>query len=288
MSNILITGGCGQLGLELKEFESTYSKYNFYFTDSKELDITNYTLVKNFIIENKIEVIINCAAYTSVDKAEEEEEKVNEINHLAVKNFAEIAKTKKIKLIQISTDYVFDGTNYKPYVETDLPNPKTIYGSTKLAGELAMQKIAPINSIIIRTSWLYSAYGDNFVKTMLRLGKERDELSVIVDQLGTPTYAKDLAKGILEIIPQIANKEVEVYHFSNQGFSSWYHFAKAIFEYTGIFVKVDAIETSQYPTAAKRPLYSVLNKEKIKAAYRIEIPKWKESLIFCLQKLNQS
>jgi len=286
MSNILVTGGNGQLGSELKDFSKNYPKYNFYFTDVQELDITNEEAVKVFIEKNRIHIIINCAAYTAVDKAESDYELSDKINHLAVKNFAEIAIKKKIQLIHVSTDYVFDGTNYKPYVETDIPNPQSVYGTTKLAGETAMQLIAPRNSIIIRTSWVYSSYGNNFVKTILRLGKEREELGVIFDQVGAPTYARDLANTILEIIPQIKNDTVEVFHYSNEGVCSWYDFSKIIFGIKKVNIKVNAITTDKYPTAAKRPFYSVLNKRKIKETYKVKIPFWKDSLELCIEKLK--
>jgi dTDP-4-dehydrorhamnose reductase len=285
MSNILVTGANGQLGSELKDLSSLYPNDTFIFTDVAELDICNHMAVKEFIVNNCINTIINCAAYTAVDKAESEPELADQINHIAVANFARLSKDNNIKLIHISTDYVYDGTNYKPYIETDTPNPKSVYGQTKLDGELAIQKINPANSIIIRTSWVYSNYGNNFVKTMLRLGKERKELGVIVDQIGTPTHARDLAKTVLEIFPNINNKNVELFHFSNEGVCSWYDFAKAIFEIKGINVKVNAIETFQYLTAAKRPSYSVLNKSKIKNKFQIEIPNWKDSLIVYLQRL---
>jgi dTDP-4-dehydrorhamnose reductase len=282
MSKVLVTGGNGQLGSEIKDLEKNYPKYSFYFTDIQELDITNQQSVKVFIEKNKIEIIINCAAYTSVDKAESEFEINNQINHLAVNNFAKIAKEKNLKMIHISTDYVFDGQDYKPYVESDTVNPQSVYGETKLAGENSMLKINPKNSIIIRTSWVYSSYGNNFVKTMLSLGSEREELSVIFDQVGTPTYARDLAVVILEVLPQLDNNEVEVFHFSNEGVCSWYDFAKAIFEIKDLPVKVNPIQTFQYPTPAKRPFYSVLNKSKIKDKYKVDIPYWKESLTNCL------
>ena len=283
MSNILVTGSKGQLGSELKDLQQNYANNNFYFTDSQDLDITNHFLVEKYILENKITVIINCAAYTAVDKAESEYEINDAINHLAVKNFAEIAKKNTIKLVHISTDYVFDGTSFTPYIESDKTNPQSVYGKTKLDGEEAMLQINPENSVIIRTSWVYSSYGNNFVKTMLRLGTERDELGVIFDQIGTPTYAKDLAKAILEIIPKIDTNNVEVYHFSNEGVCSWYDFAKAIFEINKIDVKVNPIETSQYPTPAKRPSYSLLNKSKIKNKFNLEVPYWRDSLIKCLE-----
>jgi dTDP-4-dehydrorhamnose reductase len=281
MNNILVTGGNGQLGSELKEIVPNYQDYNFLFTDVKALDITNHTTVAAFIMSNNITVIINCAAYTAVDKAESEPELSDAINHLAVANFAQIAKDNNIKLVHISTDYVFDGANHKPYVEKDTPNPKSVYGKTKLAGERAMQTINPENSIIIRTSWVYSSYGNNFVKTMLRLGKERDELNVVADQIGTPTYAGDLAQAILTLLPQINNETVQLFHYSNEGVCSWYDFAKAIFEIKGLPIKVNPIETSQYPTPAKRPFYSVLNKTNIKENFQMEIPYWKTSLDKC-------
>lgn len=284
MYNILVTGAKGQLGSELKDLEVNYPQYNFYFTDVQELDITNQISVKSFIEHNNIEIIINCAAYTAVDKAESEFEINNQINHLAVKNFAEISKDKNIKMIHISTDYVFDGKNYKPYVESDSINPQSVYGETKLAGEVSMLTINPKNSIIIRTSWVYSSYGNNFVKTMLRLGSVKEEVSVIFDQVGTPTYARDLAKVILEILSQINNSKVEIYHFSNQGVCSWYDFAKAIFELRGINVKVNPIETHEYLTSAKRPFYSVLNKNKITTTFNIKVPYWRDSLAKCLEK----
>ncbi|MDG1803469.1 dTDP-4-dehydrorhamnose reductase [Flavicella sp.] len=287
MTNILVTGGNGQLGSEIKDVALKYSNYNFYFTDSSDLDITNHEKVEVFVAENSIDVIINCAAYTAVDRAESDVALSDEINHLAVKNFSEIAKDQNIQLIQISTDYVFDGTNYQPYIESDKTNPQSVYGKTKLDGELVMKQIKPENSIIIRTSWVYSSYGNNFVKTMMRLGRDRDELGIIFDQVGTPTYARDLAKAILDIIPQLKTKEVEVYHYSNEGVCSWYDFAKAIFELNTISVKANAIETVQYPTPAKRPLYSVLNKSKIKTQFNVEVPYWKDSLIKMLEKIKE-
>jgi len=279
MNNILVTGGQGQLGSELRKITPNYPDYNFFFTDVKQLDITNHTAVKEFIEINNINVIINCAAYTAVDKAEYEPELADAINHLAAENFAKIAKQNKIKLIHISTDYVFDGKNYKPYVETDTPSPRSVYGQTKLDGELAMQHINPENSIIIRTSWVYSKFGNNFVKTMLRLAETRNEISVVADQIGSPTNAGDLAKAILKILPKIKNKTVEVFHYSNEGVCSWYDFAKAIFEIKKIDVILNPIESIQFPTPAKRPYYSMLNKKKIKEKNSLFIPYWRESLL---------
>ncbi len=278
MNNILITGGNGQLGSELAEIAPNYPYYNFLFTDDKDLDITNHNAVAAFVKINNITVIINCAAYTAVDKAESEPELADAINHLAVANLAQIAKENNIKLIHISTDYVFDGTNYKPYVESDTPNPQSVYGKTKLDGELAMQKINPSNSIIIRTSWVYSKFGNNFVKTMLRLAKIKDEISVVSDQIGSPTNAKDLAEVILTILPKINNNTVEVFHYSNEGVCSWYDFAKAIFKIKGITIKVNPICSAQYPTSVDRPFYSVLNKNKVKIMYHIKIPHWNTSI----------
>lgn len=284
MNNILITGANGQLGSEIRERSKQYPSYNFIFADSVTLDITNSKKIHQFIVKKDISVIINCAAYTAVDKAETEFEKSNKTNNLAVENLAQIAKDNRIKLIHISTDYVFDGNNFNPFIETDTPNPKSVYGKTKLAGELVMQEINPQNSIIIRTSWIYSSFGNNFVKTMLRLAFEKEVLDIISDQVGTPTYAGDLAEIILEILPQLNNKNVEVFHYSNEGVCSWYDFAKAIFDIKKIEIKVNAIESSQYPTSAKRPFYSVLNKAKIKSVYKIEIPYWRDSLKNFLHK----
>jgi dTDP-4-dehydrorhamnose reductase len=286
MNNILLTGANGQLGSEIKALAPKYANYNFLFTDAKALDITNKEAVQNYLTNNNINTIINCAAYTAVDKAESEPALANNINHLAVANFAQLAKDKNIKLIHISTDYVFDGTAHTPYVETDAPNPPSVYGKTKLAGERAMQKINPANSIIIRTSWVYSNYGNNFVKTMLRIAKERDEINVVADQIGTPTNAADLAQAIVTILPKIKNEVVGLYHYSNDGVCSWYDFAKTIFEIKGLAIQVHPIEASQYPTPAKRPFYAVLNKASIKERYNITIPYWKDSLSVCMDKMT--
>ena len=286
MHNILVTGSNGQLGSEIKELSTEYQN-NFYFTDRNELDITNKNAVDGFCIQNNIDVIINCAAYTAVDKAEDDEENADKTNHLAVRNLAEISKEKNIKMIHVSTDYVFDGTHYKPYSESDRTNPNGVYGETKLDGEKAMQEVNPENSVIIRTSWVYSSYGANFVKTMLRLGKEKDALGVIFDQVGTPTYAGDLAKTILNILPKITNKKVEIYHYSNEGVLSWYDFAKEIMKMAKLECQIDPIETKEYPTPATRPYYSLLNKSKIKKEYNIAIPYWKDSLDTCLKKMGE-
>jgi dTDP-4-dehydrorhamnose reductase len=286
MHNILVTGSCGQLGSELQELAGSYED-NFFFTDRDSLDITNKEEIEAFVKDNSVDTIINAAAYTAVDKAEEDADNAERVNHLATQYLAEIAKDNNIKLIHVSTDYVFDGKNYKPYNEDDNTNPNGVYGATKLAGEKAMQEINPENSIIIRTSWVYSSFGANFVKTMLRLGKERDTLGVIFDQVGTPTYARDLAKTILEILPSIKNEKVETYHYSNEGVCSWYDFSKTIFELSGIECDVKPIETSEYPTPAARPHYSLLNKAKIKKEFNITIPYWKDSLDECLRTMGE-
>ena len=286
MHNILVTGSKGQLGSELREISENY-KYNFYFTDKEKLDITDENDIELFVKSNNIDIIINCAAYTAVDKAEEDETNANMVNHLAVKYLSQIAKDNNIKLIHISTDYVFDGRNYKPYSEDDRVDPNGVYGKTKLDGEDAMREINPLNSIIIRTSWVYSSYGANFVKTMLRLGKDRDEIGVIFDQVGTPTYAGDLAKTILEILPKIDNNKVELYNYSNEGVLSWYDFAKEIMKMSKLECKVNPIETKAYPTPASRPHFSLLNKSKIKETYNIEIPYWKDGLDRCLKKMGE-
>ncbi len=284
--NILVTGTNGQVGSEIKELSSNYP-YKFYFTDKKELDITNLQDVRKYIIENNIDTIINCVAYTAVDKAESEQELADKVNHLAVKNLAMLSNEFGIKLIHISTDYVFDGTNFKPYTEEDTTNPQSVYGSTKLDGEKTILEYNLKNSIIIRTSWVYSYYGNNFVKTMLRLGKEKEELGVIFDQVGTPTYAKHLAKTILDILPQVENSKVEIYNYSNEGVLSWYDFAKEIMKMAKLNCKINPIETCQYPTPAKRPHFSLLNKSKIKSTFIIEIPYWKDGLDDCLRRLGE-
>ena len=284
--NILVTGSMGQLGSEIKELASNYN-YNFFFTTRDDIDITSKDSIKEFCQTNSINVIINCAAYTAVDKAQSDIENADLVNRKAVKKLSIVAKELDIKLIHISTDYVFDGKNFKPYVEEFQTNPQSVYGKTKLDGENEIRDINPLNSIIIRTSWVYSYYGNNFVKTMLRLGKEKEELGVIFDQIGTPTYAAHLAKTILDIIPQIENSKVEIYNYSNEGVLSWYDFAKEIMKMAKLNCKVKAIETYQYPTPAKRPHFSLLNKSKIKQKFNIEIPYWKDGLDDCLKRLGE-
>ena len=284
--NILVTGSMGQLGSEIKELSSNYN-YNFFFTTRDDIDITSKDSIKEFCQTNSINVIINCAAYTAVDKAQSDIENADLVNRKAVKKLSIVAKELNIKLIHISTDYVFDGKNFKPYVEEFQTNPQSVYGKTKLDGENEIRDINPLNSIIIRTSWVYSYYGNNFVKTMLRLGKEKEELGVIFDQVGTPTYAKDLAITILDIIPQIENSKVEIYNYSNEGVLSWYDFAKEIMKMAKLNCKINPIETYQYPTPAKRPHFSLLNKSKIKSKFNLEIPYWKDGLDDCLKRLGE-
>jgi dTDP-4-dehydrorhamnose reductase len=286
MRNILVTGSNGQLGSDIRDLSSNYD-YSFFFTDVAELDITDKKAIESLVKENSINTIINCAAYTAVDRAEEDSELADRINHQAVRVLGEISKERDISLIHISTDYVFDGESHRPYIEDDKVAPQSVYGETKLLSEQALAKINPQNSIIIRTSWVYSSYGNNFVKTMLRLGKERDELGVIFDQIGTPTYAWDLAKAILDILPQIENSKLEICHYSNEGVLSWYDFAKEIMRMAKIECAVNPIETKAYPTPAKRPHYSLLNKTKIKDKFNITIPYWKDSLDKCLVKMGE-
>ena len=287
MYNILVTGANGQLGSEIKDLSSQYN-YQFFFTDSNALDITNKKLLEKYIEEHEISTIINCAAYTAVDKAELDEEMVYKVNHTAVIHLSNIAKENHLSLIHISTDYVFNGQNFIPYTEENSVCPNSVYGASKLEGEKSLRAINPPNSIIIRTSWVYSSHGNNFLKTMLRLGKEKETLGVIFDQVGTPTYARDLAKTILDILPKLLSKDVEIYHYSNEGVLSWYDFAKEIMLLAKHNCQVTAIETREYPTPAKRPHYSLLNKKKIKEKFNIKIPYWKDSLIECIQKIGAS
>ncbi len=286
MKKILVTGSNGQLGSEIKERASGFPQYQFMFTDIEELDLTNKEDVNNFFKENQFDVCINCAAYTAVDKAEDDRELALLVNFEAVKILTEACSAYKTFLVHISTDYVFDGTNYKPYEETDPPSPNSYYGLTKLKGEEAVFSISD-HAIIIRTSWLYSSYGNNFVKTMLRLGKEKEQIGVVVDQVGTPTFAGDLADAILTAIEKYDGEPVnEIYHFSNEGAISWYDFAKAIMLESSLDCKVTPIESKDFSAKANRPFYSVLNKAKIKTDLDIEIPYWLDSLKLVLKKLS--
>jgi dTDP-4-dehydrorhamnose reductase len=283
--NVLVTGSEGQLGLEIAVLKTAFPNFNFFFTNKNTLNITNFLAVENFIIENNIKTIINCAAYTNVDKAEDELFLANEINYLAVKNLGEISKKHHLKLIHISTDYVFDGNSSKAYIETDSTNPQNNYGISKLNGEKALLEINASNSIIIRTSWLYSEFKSNFVKTILKISKDKKEISVVNNQIGSPTYAKDLAVVILKIIPLINNKNTEIYHYSNTGNCSWFEFATKIVNYSNIKCKVIPVSSAQFKTKAKRPNFSLLNTKKIENMFNIEIPEWKQSLKTCLNNL---
>ena len=283
MTKILVIGKNGQLGKSIHRLVvNTRQADDFIFVDREGMDLSKNESITNYFNGKKFDIIINCAAYTAVDKAEEEVELANQINHLAVRQLAQIAKKQRAKLIHISTDYVFDGETDKPYTETDAVNPVNVYGKTKLAGEKEVQKVMPTNAIIIRTSWVYSEYGNNFVKTMLRLGKERNELNVVSDQIGSPTYAIDLASAILEIIKKKEFREsdqaTKIYHYSNEGEISWHEFTKEIFKIANIDCKVSPIITQQYPTPAKRPRNTLMNKEKIVRTFSMDTSSWKESL----------
>lgn len=284
---ILITGSNGQLGNELNELSGEYPDYEFLYTDEKELDITNEVHIDEFLASHNIDVIINCAAFTAVDKAECEEDIAFLINSTATGFLAEASAKHGALLVHISTDYVFDGKAYLPYVETNETNPISAYGRTKYAGELAVHQFAS-KAIIIRTSWLYSRFGNNFVKTMRKYAKERGLLNVVYDQIGTPTYARDLAKTILEILPSaVMASGVDVFHYSNEGVASWYDFAKAIIEESKINCIINPINSKYYNQAAPRPFYSVLDKSKIKERFSLEIPYWRDSLKDCIQRLNE-
>lgn len=288
MSKILITGSNGQLGKEIHLALEKHPELIGEFHDIDTLDITNNEAIESLFQEKKFDYVINCAAYTAVDKAESDENTARLINAKAVELLALACKKNNCKFIHVSTDYVFDGTAYMPYTETDATNPTSVYGSTKLEGE----KAAMLNpqSIIIRTSWLYSIHGNNFVKTMMRLGNERKQLHVIFDQVGTPTHARDLASAIVSIVSQTTTGTSRfvpgTYHFSNEGVCSWYDFATEIMNLAQIDCQVNPIETKDYPTPVARPHYSVLNKSKIKSTYNLTIPYWKASLAVCIKELQ--
>ena len=284
---ILVIGKNGQLGKSInKAINNTKQEDEYIFAGREELDLSKATDINSYFNNNKFDAIINCAGYTNVDKAEEDIVFANQINNLAVAQLSIIAKKQKSKLIQISTDYVFDGKSDKSYKENDPVNPINVYGKTKLAGEQAILKEMPNNAIIIRTSWLYSEFGNNFVNQMLKLGNERDELSIVNDQIGSPTYAVDLASVILFIIQSKhffkKNQETQIYHYSNTGNCTWYEFAEEIFKLTSMKCNLSSISTEQYLTQAKRPRNTVMNKDKISKAFNINNFNWKDSLKKCL------
>lgn len=287
---ILVTGANGQVGRELHFLASQFPNFQFLFADREVLDISDILSMESLFEENKFSYCINCAAYTAVDKAEEEQDLARKINTEAVENLAKTCKKFGTQFIHISTDYVYHSeTINRPYREDDMTNPQGVYAATKLEGDLIATQLLD-NAIVLRTSWVYSSFGNNFVKTMIRLGEKLDNLRVIYDQIGTPTYARDLAYAILKIIEKIETKTVQnyggIYHFSNEGVTSWYDFALAIFEEKEIEITVAPIETKDYPTPAKRPHFSVMNKEKIRSTFDLNIPHWKESLIDCLNLLD--
>ena len=287
--NVLVTGSNGQLGSELKRATAGHeANLNFIFTDVAELDITNLQAVEQFVRDNNIKYIVNCAAYTAVDKAEDDIDLCYKINKDAARNLGIAALNNEAKVIHTSTDYVFDGSGNRPYLETDPVNPKSIYGKSKQEGEAALLEVCP-DSIIIRTAWLYSIYGNNFVKTMLKLGSERDALNVVADQTGSPTNAADLAKAIVKILDHSESHnhfKAGIYHYTDEGVTSWYDFTVAIHKFAGITTcKVSPITTDQYPTRASRPTYSVLDKNKIKTTFELDIPQWEDSLKTCVEEL---
>lgn len=288
--NVLVTGADGQLGSEIQVLSKT-SEWNFYFTDVGDLDITGKNAVGRYFDDHSVDICVNCAAYTQVDKAESEPDLARSINAIAVRNLAVACNVHHVTLIHISTDFVFDGKNYLPYKESHPTAPVSVYGKTKLAGEIAAATICE-NWMIIRTSWLYSVHKKNFVHTMLRVGQEKKEVRVVFDQVGTPTYAEDLAGAIYKIINAIVDKPDRIaewkglYHYSNEGVASWYDFAYEIFGIAGLKTDLIPVRSEEYPTPAIRPAYSVLDKEKIKRTFGLTIPHWKFSLENCMKKLG--
>lgn len=291
MPHILVTGAKGQVGNELRVLSADFPAWDFTFIDIDELDLTDGTAVMQFLEKQAFDYCINCAAYTAVDRAEEQPALAEAVNVTAVASLAKACHATGCKLIHLSTDYVYHNDQNTPFKEDDPTSPKGVYARTKLAGELAARKYQPA-TLIIRTSWVYSSFGHNFVKTMLRLGVERDRLTVIFDQIGSPTYARDLATAMLRIIQQVESGETplevfsDLYHYSNEGVASWYDFAQAIFVMKGIACQVAPIETKDYPTPAARPPFSLLNKAKIKQAFDLEVPYWRDSLADCLKILE--
>jgi len=285
MLRVLVTGANGQVGSELRYLSAFETAYSFTFLERKDLDITNSIDVYTYLQQNKFDYLINCAAYTAVDKAESEGRLAYLVNETAVANFAEACKLTDCKMLHLSTDFVFDGASSIPLVEQNATNPLSVYGASKLAGE---KKAIAVNEaiLIVRTSWVYSSFGNNFVKTVIRLCKERDKLNIIFDQIGTPTYARDLASALLHIIKS-NSWQSGIYHYSNEGVASWYDFAMAIRDLFGLSTPIYPIETADYPTPAVRPKYSVLNKKKIKHAYGLDIPYWRDSLESCIAELEK-
>ena len=286
MQTILVTGCNGQLGSEMQVAANRFPSFQYIYTDVAELDICDKNTLDAFVKENAVNIIVNCAAYTAVDKAEDDIELCYKINRDAVKNIGEVASENNLKVVHVSTDYVFDGTNYLPYTE-DLPVcPETVYGKSKLEGEQALMESCG-QAVILRTAWLYSSFGNNFVKTMIKLGTERESLNVIFDQVGTPTYAADLADAILCLL---SNETFVpgIYHYSDEGVCSWYDFTKTIHRIANVICNVQPIETKDYPARTPRPHYSVLNKSKIKSTYNISIPHWEESLEKCINLMQKA
>ncbi len=282
---ILVTGSKGQLGQSLREASVFYDNDQFLYTDKEELDITDAAAVEKFFKKNKPECIINCAGYTAVDRAEQDMAEAKLLNTRGAAILSEAAAGAKALMVQISTDYVFDGQGHRPYTEQDSASPKSVYGKTKLDGELEVI-LNSKRSVIIRTSWLYAPYGDNFVKTILQKARTEKELRVVCDQIGNPTYAPDLAKAICDMLPAIPSKtRGEIYHYSNEGVCSWYDFAKAIVEMKGMDCVITPVLSKDFKTAAARPHYSVLDKSRIKKEYGLQIPYWRDGLRRCLERL---
>lgn len=285
---ILVCGANGQLGNECRVLAPAAKEHTFIFTDVAELNICDERAVHHFIEKEKPDVVLNCAAYTAVDKAESEQEKAFDLNRNAVKILAQACFAQQVYFIHTSTDYVFDGLGQRPYLETDPAAPASVYGASKWAGEQAIFATGG-NAMIIRTAWLYSSFGNNFVKTMLRLAREKGEVSVVNDQYGSPTYARDLAHAIINVIPESIKKPgVQLYHFVDSGITTWYDFARAIFELSGIPCVVHPVTTAEFPTATKRPQYSVLDTQKFTKDFKYDIPSWKNSLADCVRLIHNT
>jgi dTDP-4-dehydrorhamnose reductase len=287
---ILVTGANGQLGKSIKSLVEPQKKsYSFVFVTRDQLDLSSPSNIQNYFDIHKFDLIINCAAYTAVDRAENYQEEADMINHIAVKKIAEIAKSNNIKLIHISTDFVFDGLKHKPYSESDACSPLNIYGKTKLEGENAILSIMKFNATIIRTSWLYSEYGNNFVSTIIKLAQKNNNLNIVSDQMGTPTYAGDLGQAILNIIKNDKfnepNRVTEIYHYSNEGECSWYDFAKEVINISGIKCTISSINSEDYPTAARRPRNTIMSKEKISKEFGLKINFWNDALKICMKNI---